>query len=85
MEVHFRILCNFFYQLSSAISKKEEKHVFLNTSFHYIRKFTTFSMYNIKDDYFQKIFDEIEFSQFNFLKVINNKYIEQVRRRENAS
>lgn len=85
LEAHFRILCNFFYQLSSVISKKEEKNVFLNTSFRYIRKFTTFSMYNIKDDYFQKIFDEIEFSQFNFLKVINNKYIEEVRRRENVS
>ena len=43
-----------------------------------MRKFSIFVINNINFFELEKLFDEIDFGQFQFLKVINKKYKEQL-------
>ena len=75
LEIQFRIFSNFFYSLSKTFStERQERIVFLKISFKYIRKFTLYILYNINLIELHNLFEEIDFDQFKFLKVINNKY-----------
>ena len=75
LEIQFRVLCNFFYSLSKTFStERNERILFLKISFNYIRKFTLYILYNINLTELHNLFEEINFDQFKFLKVINNKY-----------
>ena len=52
--------------------------MFLDTAFDFIKRFVVYSMNNINFDYLSILFNEIEYDQFKFLKVINKKYKEEL-------
>ena len=82
LEIHFRVLCNFFYCLSKTFSNERNERIsFLKISFKYIEKFTLYILYNINFIELKKLFEEIEFDQFKYLKVINKKYKEELRKK----
>ena len=78
-EIQLRIFVNFFYCLSDFLPNRREREKFLDYSFEFIKKFVLYSIDNINFDFFSTMFDEIEYDQFKFLKVINKKYIETVK------
>ena len=74
LETQFRIFMNFFHSLSKSFSKKEDERVlFMKMALYFINKFSIFVLKSIRLDALNNLFDEIEFDQFKFLKVINNK------------
>ena len=82
LEIQFRIFMNFFHSLSKSFSKKEDERVlFMKMALYFIRKFSIYVLKNIRLADLNNLFDEIEFDQFKFLKVINNKYKEELIRR----
>ena len=82
LEIQFRIFMNFFHSLSKSFSKKEDERVlFMKMALYFIRKFSIFVLKSIRLADLNNLFDEIEFDQFKFLKVINNKYKEELIRR----
>ena len=82
LEIQFRIFMNFFHSLSKSFSKKEDERVlFMKMALYFIRKFSIYVLKNIRLADLNNLFDEIEFDQFKFLKVINDKYKEELIRR----
>ena len=80
LEIHFRVLCNFFYRLSKTFSNERNERIsFLKISFKYIERFTLYFIRNINLDEFKNLFDKIDFDKFEYLKVINNKYKEELK------
>ena len=70
---------NFFVKVSkSFLKEKDERELFLKMSLYFVRKFSIYVMNSMKFSELEKLFDEIEFAQFKFLKVINNKYKEEL-------
>ena len=78
LEIQLRIFSNFFYSLSSFSPERKEREMFLDIAFDFIKRFVVYSMYNINFDYLSILFNEIEYDQFKFLKVINKKYKEEL-------
>ena len=82
LEIQFRIFMNFFHSLSRNFSnEKEERVLFMKMALYFIRKFSIYVLRSIRLVDLNNLFDEIEFDQFKFLKVINNKYKEELIRR----
>ena len=82
LEVQFRIFMNSFHLLSKSFSKeKDERTLFMKISLYFVRKFSIYVIRNIKLNNLYNFFEEIEFDQFKFLKVINKKYREEINRR----
>ena len=50
-------------------------------SLYFVRKFSIYVINTIKLSELEKLFEEIEFGQFEFLKVINKKYKEELIRK----
>ena len=70
---------NFFVKLSKNFSKeKVEIELFLKMSLYFVRKFSIFVINNTNVSGPEDLFNEIEFGQFEFLKVINKKYKEEL-------
>ena len=70
---------NFFVKLSKNFSKeKDEIELFLKMSLYFVRKFSIFVINNTNVSGLEDLFNEIEFGQFEFLKVINKKYKEEL-------
>ena len=78
LEIQLRIFSNFFYSLSRFSPERKEREMFLDIAFDFIKRFVVYSMYNINFDYLSILFNEIEYDQFKFLKVINKKYKEEL-------
>ena len=79
LEVQIRIFMNFFVKLSKNFSKdKDEIELFLKMSLYFVRKFSIFVINNVNFSELEKLFNEIEFKQFQFVKVINKKYKEEL-------
>ena len=77
LEIQFRVFSNFFHSLSKTFSnEKEERILFMKISINYVRKFALYILHNINLVDLNNLFEEIEFDQFKFLKVINKKYKE---------
>ena len=75
LEIQFRISSNFFHSLSKTFSnEKQERILFMKIAIYYIRKFALYTLYNINFIELNNLFEEIEYDQFKFLKVINKKY-----------
>ena len=86
LEIQFRIFMNFFHLLSESFSKKEDERVlFMKMALYFVNKFSIFVIKNIKLNVLNNIFEEIEFDQFKFLKVINKKYKKELIERYNES
>ena len=82
LEIYFRIFSNFFYSLSKDFSsERNERIFFLRVSFDYIKKFTLYVLYDINCIELQNLFEEVDFEQFHFLKVINKKYKEELNKK----
>ena len=82
LEIQFRVFSNFFYFLSKTFSnEKEERILFMKLSIYYVRKFALYIVHNINLVDLNNLFEEIEFDQFKFLKVINKKYKEEILKR----
>ena len=82
LEIQFRIFLNFFHSLSKTFSnEKEERILFMKISISYVRKFALYTLYNINFTELNNLFEEIEYDQFEFLKVINKKYKEELFKR----
>ena len=75
-EIQVRIFINFFYRLSEEIADYKERKFFIEKSFSFTLKFLIYSAENIKISAFDDFYKTIEYSQFQFMQVINNKYIE---------
>ena len=79
LEVQIRIFMNFFVKISKSFSKeKDEIELFLKMSLYFVRKFSIFVINNTNVSGLEDLFNEIEFGQFEFLKVINKKYKEEL-------
>ena len=82
LEIQIRIFMNFFHMLSKSFSnEKDERELFLKISLYFVRKFCIYVMNSMKFSNLNKLFEEIEFNQFKFLKVINKKYKEELIRK----
>ena len=82
LEIQFRIFLNFFHSLSKTFSnEKQERILFMKISISYVRKFALYTLYNINFTELNNLFEEIEYDQFEFLKVINKKYKEELFKR----
>ena len=82
LEIQFRIFSNFFHSLSKTFSnEKEERILFMKIAIYFVRKFTLYILHSIRLLDLNNLFEEIEFDQFKFLKVINRKYKEELRRK----
>ena len=81
-EIQNRVFFNFFHFLSKTFSnEKEERILFMRLCIYSVRKFFLYILNNIRLDDLNNLFEEIEFDQFKFLKVINKKYKEELRRK----
>ena len=79
LEIQIRIFMNFFVRVPKNFSEeKDERELFLKMSLYFVRKFSIYVMNSIKFSELDKLFEEIEFAQFKFLKVINKKYKEEL-------
>ena len=82
LEIQFRIFSNFFHSLSKTFSnEKEERILFMKLAIYFVRKFALYILHSIRLLDLNNLFEEIEFDQFKFLKVINRKYKEELRRK----
>ena len=82
LESQFRVFLNFFHSLSKIFSnEKEERILFMKSSIYFVRKFALYILHSIRLIDLNNLFEEIEFDQFKFLKVINKKYKEELNRR----
>ena len=82
LEIQFRYFANFFHSLSKTFSnEKEERILFMNFSINFFEKFVSYIRSNVRIEYLNNLFEEIEFDQYKFLKVINKKYKEELIKR----
>ena len=82
LEIQFRIFSNFFHSLSKTFSnEKEERILFMKLAIYFVREFALYILHSIRLLDLNNLFEEIEFDQFKFLKVINRKYKEELRRK----
>ena len=82
LEIQFRVFSNFFQSLSKAFSnEKEERILFMKLAIYFVRKFALYILHSIKLVDLNNLFEEIEFDQFKFLKVVNKKYKEELKRK----
>ena len=57
----------------------------MKMALYFVNKFSIFVIKSIKLNALNNIFEEIEFDQFKFLKVINKKYKKELIERYNES
>ena len=82
LEIQFRVFSNFFHSLSKTFSnEKEERILFMKLAIYSARKFFLYIIHSINLVDLNNLFEEIEVDQFKFLKVINRKYKEELRRK----
>ena len=53
-----------------------ERKFFIRNCLSFTHKFVVYCVDKINSFHFKDIFEEIEYSQFDFIKVINKNYIE---------
>ena len=80
-DTQVRIFINFFYRLSEDIANYKERRCFIEKSFSFTLKFLIHCAENIKISAFDDFYKTIEHSQFQFMQVINKKYIETCKKK----
>ena len=80
-EIQLRIFVNFFYGLVNYVKQSDESY-FLEECFDFTQRFVVDCVKKVKVSFFQKIFDEIDYNDFdsNIIKIINKKYIDYCNR-----
>lgn len=82
LEIQFAIFCNFFYTISKTFLKERNERIFfLKKSFEYVEGFIIIFLKNVKLNEINEMFEEVNFDQFHYLKVINKKYKEEFKER----
>ena len=81
-EIQLRIFVNFFYGLVNYVKHSDESY-FLEEYFDFTQRFVADCVKKVKVSFFQKIFDEIDYNDFdsNIIKIINKKYIDYCNRK----
>ena len=80
-EIQLRIFIKFFYGLIDHV-KVSDQSLFLERCFSFAHRFVVHCIKKVKVPFFQKIFDEIDFNEFNSnIKIINKKYIDYCNRK----
>ena len=81
-EIQLRIFINFFYGLLDYV-KTSDQSLFLERCFSIAHKFVIHCIKRVKVPFFQEIFDEIDYNDFNsyIIKIINKKYIDYCNRK----
>ena len=81
-EIQLRVFINFFYSLLDYV-KVSDQSFFLERCFSFAHKFVAHCIKRVKVSFFQEIFDEIDFNDFNsnIIKIINKKYIDYCDRK----
>ena len=81
-EIQLRVFINFFYSLLDYV-KVSDQSFFLERCFSFAHKFVVHCIKRVKVSFFQEIFDEIDFNDFNsnIIKIINKKYIDYCNRK----
>ena len=76
-EIQLRVFINFFYSLLDNVILSNQS-VFLERCFSFAHKFVVHCIKRVKASFFQEIFDEIDYNDFNsnIIKIINKKYID---------
>ena len=76
-EIQLRIFMNFFYRLIDYVELSNQTF-FLEKCFSFAHKFVVYCIKKINSSFFQEIFDEVDYNDFNsdIIKIINKKYIE---------
>ena len=80
-ETQVRIFINFFYRLSEDIANYKERKFFIEKSVSFTLKFLRSCAENIKISAFEDFYKTIEHSQFQFMQVMNKKYIETCKKK----
>ena len=81
-EIQGRYFANFFHSLSKVcLDTKEERYYFIKISNELFQDFFSYILRNVRLNYLNDLFDEIEFDHFKYLKIINKKYKEELKRR----
>ena len=75
-ELQLRVFMNFFYGIVDDIFDKREKKLLIRNAYTFTERVVSYSIKNMNLKHFEKLFDEINYSQFQFIKVINKKYID---------
>ena len=81
-EIQRRVFINFFYSLLDHV-KLSDLSLFLERCFSFAHKFVVHCIKRVKVSFFQEIFDEIDFNDFNsnIIKIINKRYIDYCDRK----
>ena len=81
-EIQLRIFINVFYGLLDYV-KTSDQSLFLERCFSFAHKFVIHCIKRVKVPFFQEIFDEIDYNDFNsyIIKIINKKYIDYCNRK----
>ena len=80
-KIQLRIFINFFYGLLDHV-KVSDQLLFLERCFSFAHRFVVHCIKKFKVPFFQEIFDEIDFNDFNSnIKIINKKYIDCCNRK----
>ena len=75
-ELQLRVFMNYFYGIADDIFHKREKKLLIRNAYTFTERVVSYSIKNMNLKHFEKLFDEINYSQFQFIKVINKKYID---------
>ena len=76
-KIQLRVFINFFYCLLDYV-KISDQSLFLERCFSFAHKCVVHCIKRVKVPFFQEIFDEIDYNDFNsnIIKIINEKYID---------
>ena len=81
-EILGRYYCNFFKSLTDVLSfNNSEKKNFIELSSNLLNSFFCYILRHVNLSSLNELFEEVEFNQFQHLKVINKKYKEHLKKK----
>ena len=79
-EIQGRYYCNFFKSLAEVFSlNRSEKSFFIELSSSLLNSFFCYILRHVNLNSLNELFEQVEFNQFQYLKVINKKYKENLK------
>lgn len=82
LEILGRYSANFFHSLASVVCITHTQQYYLTSvSTNCFNNFLSYVLSNVRLNAFNDLFDEIEKEQFEYLRVINKKYKEKLKKK----
>lgn len=82
LEIQGRYFGNFFHSLATVTCLTHtERYFLISVSSSYFNNFLSYILRSVKLNHLNNLFDEIEKDQFKYLKVINKKYKEKLKKK----